>query len=82
MARRGQSRSDRAVRVSFETTRLSERVMAEVYEQLVPIRQRRHRPGLPPPLRRNGIADIPASPESADPSADRQGQQGLGSSRR
>lgn len=44
MARRRQDRSDHAVRVSFEISRLSERVMIEVYEQLLPILQRRHRP--------------------------------------
>jgi hypothetical protein len=44
MARCKQSRSDQTVRVSFETSRLSERVMAEVYERLVPVLQRRRPP--------------------------------------
>jgi hypothetical protein len=81
MTRRSQGRSDRAVRVSFEITRLSERVMAEVYEQLLPIRQRRHRPGVPPSLRRNGTTDTPASPESSDPFAVCHVERGLGNRR-
>jgi hypothetical protein len=44
MARRKQGRSDQTVRVSFEITRLSECVMIEVYEQLLPLVQRRPRP--------------------------------------
>jgi len=37
MARRKTCRSDRAVRVSFEISRLSERIMIDVYEQVLPI---------------------------------------------
>ena len=44
MARRKTCRSDRAVRVSFEISRLSERIMIDVYEQVLPISQRRPRP--------------------------------------
>ena len=44
MARRKTCRSDRSVRVSFEISRLSERIMIDVYEQVLPISRRRLRP--------------------------------------
>jgi hypothetical protein len=44
MGRRTQDRPERTVRVQFEATRLSERVMAEAYEQVAPIHRRRCRP--------------------------------------
>jgi hypothetical protein len=43
MGRRTQDRPERTVRVQFEATRLSERVMAEAYEQVAPIHRRRCR---------------------------------------
>ena len=51
MARRKTCRSDRAVRVSFEISRLSERIMIDVYEQVLPISQRRPRPVHDPAVR-------------------------------
>jgi hypothetical protein len=44
MGRRTQDRPERTVRVQFEATRLSERVMVEAYEQIVSIHRRRCRP--------------------------------------
>jgi hypothetical protein len=45
MSRRAQHRPENTVRVQFEATRMSERVMADAYEHVVPVRQRRCRPG-------------------------------------
>ena len=47
MGRRMQDRPERTVRVQFEATRLSERVMVEAYEQIVSIHRRRCRPASP-----------------------------------
>jgi hypothetical protein len=49
MGRRMQDRPERTVRVQFEATRLSERVMVEAYEQIVSIHRRRCRPACSTP---------------------------------
>ena len=59
MVRRTPQRPEDTVRVQFETTRLSERVMAEADEQVVPLRQRRCRPSTQPP---SGTPAVDAHP--------------------
>lgn len=62
MARRAREWSEAKVRVDFEATRLSERVLVQAYEQVTPIRRHRWRSGLSATDETTKHADVRTTP--------------------